>query len=221
MVNSLPLFSVLVFVIIVFCVQFARIYYIFSKSKRAEDATKKRVSEIKYLSYLTSEAANGQKSLQDCFNLYLDRLKEIVGWDYHSMFILDDSTQTLKARFTGYLPSWYIEQFSKKVLVKVGDAAVGRAAAIKQPVTINTASTDPRFSSVSAITNQIEYKSLTCVPVLGKLRVYGGFCAYSKYLNIFRSHDAQFLLTCGQLFGAIVENKLISQYLIQKTTIKP
>lgn len=214
MVEYFPFLITLFIPIIIF--QIWRLHVGLLKIKKADEAISKRLSEIKYLCFLISDAVNQKRSVQDCFNLYLDRLKEIVGWDYHSMFILDDVTQTIKIRFTGYLPPWYMELLSKKVIVKVGDASAGRAAAIKQPVTINAALNDPRFKSVSPIANQIDYKSLTCCPVLGKLKVYGSFCAYSKILNVFKSHDAQFLLTCGQYFGAIIENKLISLYLGNK-----
>ena len=194
MVEYFPYLLFLFIPIVIF--QVRRLRSLLLKKRKACIVINKRLSEIKYLDLLTSDAANKKRLAQDSFNLYLDRLKEIVGWDYHSMFMLDESTQTLKARFTGYLPDWYIEQFSKKVFVKNGDASVGRATATKQPVIINTVANDPRFKSVSAVSKQISYKSLTCSPVTGRLKTYGGFVTYSNFENIFKVHDVQFFLMC-------------------------
>lgn len=175
--------------------------------------------EFQYLSILTTSAIRDNTQILEFFPKHLNLLKEMVNWTYHSMFRLDEETQLLTIRFTGYLPEWYMSVLAGKVLIKVGDASVGRAVATKQPTTINSANTDPRFKSVTPIAGQTGYKSLSCYPLLGKLKTHGGFCTYSAYENIFSLSDIQFLSTCANFFGAILDYKLLRNAKdIKKTT---
>ncbi|MBI2021259.1 GAF domain-containing protein [Candidatus Daviesbacteria bacterium] len=139
----------------------------------------------------------------------MNKLKEELGWTFHSIFRLDEERQVVVIRFTGYLPDWYMSELSSKVLVRVGDASVGRAVATKQPATINTANTDPRFRNVQSLTGQTGYKSLSCYPLMGSIKTHGGFCTYSAYENIFSLNDVQFFSTCSNIFGAFLEQKLL------------
>jgi GAF domain-containing protein len=192
--------------------------FIYQKA-RVDQVLKKRTSELDYLKFLTTQIMGEEQSIEGAFKKYLDYLHELVGWRYHSIFRLDEERQVLVIRFTGNLPDWYMKDLSTKVLVKVGDASVGRAVANKQPVTINVASTDPRFQNVSSLTKATGYNSVSCYPLNGKIKTHGGFCAYSEHENIFSLHDTQFLLTCANLFAAILDSKLFQNYLSKKSFV--
>ncbi|MFH0937393.1 MAG: GAF domain-containing protein [Candidatus Daviesbacteria bacterium] len=207
MVILLILFS------LILIIELVRFYLSINRVKKAKKELKKREQEQHYLNFLTTSAVEGGGSVAENFPRYLNYLKEAVNWNYHSIFRLDEATQLLPIRFTGYLPEWYMRELSTRVLVKVGDISIGRAIATKQPVTINAAIIDPRFKDVTSLVAQMKYQSLTCCPMIGRLRTYGGFCTYSEYKNIFTLHDTQFLLTCSNLFAAILENRLLQNYL--------
>lgn len=207
---------VIFFIIIVLGVSIAeslRLYLLIKKNKSVIKEVNKRVSELAYLLYLTSSAISEDLPIDKAFPMYLNRLKETVGWMYHSFFRLDEENQVLPLRFTGYLPDWYVEELSTKMLVKVGDASAGRAVSTKQPVAINVTSVDPRFQNVTSFSERTGYKCVSGYPVMGRLKVHGSFCAYGSKENMFTLHDTQYLLTVANLYGAILENKLLTNYL--------
>ncbi|MCL4365676.1 GAF domain-containing protein [Patescibacteria group bacterium] len=192
-------------------VELIRIFISLRKGKLAFQALIKRQNELKYLNFLITAATSDKKSIEESFPIYLNTLREIVGWTYHSLFRLDEEKQVLPIRFTGFLPEWYMKDFATRVQVRVGDVSVGRAVSTKQPVIINVTAVDPRFTDVKSLLGHVGYQSVTCCPVIGKLKTYGGFCTYSAYKNIFTLHDTQFLLTCANLYAVILENKLLQK----------
>lgn len=203
--------SILLFVLM-FGVCF-RIVYLFNLSKSIDQSLTRRRKEYEYLRFLSGYVVSKEVCLEVSGGQWLDRLKETVGWDYHSMFRLDYASQTLPIRFTGYLPEWYMEELSKKVLVKVGDAAIGRAVYTKQPATINIAHADPRFTNVSTYAQRTGYRSLSCYPVIGSLMTYGGYCTYYRELNGFGRYDVQFLLICAHWYGMMIEEMVVGEVL--------
>lgn len=200
-------------ILIVAVVEGIRLYFLLKKNKKSNNVLNKRKNELFYLAYLTQKGVSDQDSIKKSFPAYLNKLKETVGWMYHSLFYLDEENQVLLIRFTGYLPDWYIEELSTKMLVKVGDASAGRAISTKQPVAINVTSVDPRFQNVTSFSERSGYKCVSGYPVIGRLKVFGSFCAYGKDENMFTLHDTQYLLTIANLYGAILENRLLANSL--------
>lgn len=179
-----------------------------------------RNKEFLYLKDILEDSAVNKNSINQIFPAYLNKLKEDLGWSYHSIFRLDEDTQLLTIRYTGYLPDWYMKELSEKIFIKVGDASIGMAVATKQPATINTARIDPRFQSVTPIAVRTGYKSLSCYPLIGKLKTYGGMCTYSNQLNIFTLHDTQFFMTVANVLAIFLENRLmINAYLVEKPKV--
>lgn len=197
-------------ILIVAVVEGIRLNLLLKKNSKSNNALNKRKKELFYLAYLTQKGVLDQDSIEKSFPAYLNKLKETVGWMYHSFFRLDEENQVLPIRFTGYLPDWYMEELSTKMLVKVGDASAGRAISTKQPVAINITSVDPRFQNVTSFSERSGYKCVSGYPVIGRLKVFGSFCAYGKDENMFTLHDTQYLLTVANLYGAILEKKLLS-----------
>lgn len=193
-------------------VELLRFYFKIRKNKQLEVLLTQRQKEFRYLSFFTKDVLITDEPIQKSFPRYLNTLKENLNWDFHSIFRLDEDRQVVIARFTGYLPDWYMEELSTKIFVRVGDASVGRAVATKQPVTINVATQDPRFKNVQSFPGRTGYKSLSCYPLIGRLRTHGGFCVYSAFENIFTLHDTEFFLTLANLFGAFLESQLINEY---------
>ncbi len=204
--------------LLVITVELARIYFKIRKNQQVEVILAHRQKEFKYLGFFTKDALMTDEPIQKSFPRYLNTLKESLNWDFHSIFRLDEDRQVVIARFTGYLPDWYMEELSTKVLVKVGDASVGRAIATKQPVTINVAIQDPRFKTVQSYTGA-GYKSLSCYPLMGRLKTHGGFCTYSAFENIFTLHDTEFFLTLANLYAAFLENRLINGYVTKSAGV--
>lgn len=198
---------------LILIVDLIRVYLLWQKNNKAAEVLIKRQKEIDYLNFLIDDGLSNNKSIEETFSSYLNTLKETVGWTYHSLFRLDEEKQVLPIRFTGYLPAWYMEELSVKMQVRVGDISIGRAVATKQPVTINAAKVDPRFQDAASLVNQTGYQSLTCCPMIGKLKTYGGFCTYSAFKNIFTLHDTQFFMVCANIYAVILEDKLLQDYL--------
>lgn len=206
--------TILVWIIlIVVAIESLRLYRLFKKNDKSKNGLNKRIKEILYLAYLAENGASDDAAVEKAFPLYLNYLRETVGWMYHSLFRLDEEHQVLPIRFTAGLPDWYKEELSTKILVKVGDASAGRAVSTKQPVAINITSADPRFQNVTSFSERSGYKCVSGYPVIGRLKVYGSFCAYGKDENMFTLHDTQYLLTVANLYGAILENRLLANFL--------
>lgn len=208
--------SISIALLILVFISLLRLYSGIKKKQEILAVKNKRFKELEYINELTGDVLKHNTSIQDFFPFYLDKLIGDVGWRYHSIFRLDEENQVMPIRFTGHLPDWYLRDFSSKILVKIGDACVGRAAAIKQPVTINAANTDPRFASVQSVAGHTGYRSLTGCPMIGRLKVYASFCTYGVYENMFKVHDIQFLFTIANLYGAILDLKLIQNYIEAK-----
>ncbi len=184
--------------------------------RRALRSLHKKSQELKYLVFINQLAVTDEQPIDQCLTRGLNTLRDMVGWTYHSIFRLDENRQVLIIRFTGYLPDWYMEKLSTSFLVKVGDLAVGRAVATKQPATINVAYEDPRFRSGRPWASSTGYRSLAGYPMIGKLKTYGSFCTYSIYENIFTVHDTLFFMTCANNFTSILENKLLLSFIKQR-----
>lgn len=188
-----------------------RWYLSYRRFLNSEQALLARKKELGYLLSIIKEANETDQTLEERFTRNLNRLRDELNWSYLSIFRLVDERQILVIRFTGYLPNWYMEDLSKRVFVKVGDASVGRAVSTKQPAIVNSAEVDPRFQNVTAFAQNTGYKSLSCYPLMGRTKVIGGFCAYSVKEAAFSLHDIEFLLTVSNLFTAIIENDLLAK----------
>lgn len=195
-----------------FLFELFRLVLTFKKRRGVLNLLKKKRNQIDYLSYVLDRFTGKQLVIAESFPNFLNFLREMLGFTYHSIFRLDEEKQCLLIRFTGDLPEWYMEELSSKVLIRVGDAAVGRAVATKQPVTLNKANLDPRFFSMKPLVKQTGYRSLSCYPLIGKLRIHGGFCAYSAYENIFTLGDTQFFMTLTNYLAAILEDNLLQNF---------
>lgn len=195
--------------VLILLTQLLRLFLVIKKNLKLKKETLIYIQYLGYLYYLTGEINLKIRDVHETFTRFLNTLREQIGWTYHSIFRLDEDKQLLVIRFTGYLPEWYMRDLSTKVFIKVGDAAIGRAVATKQPAIINTASSDPRFKNVSPLGHQTGYKSLSCYPMIGKLKTYGGFCTYSSKENIFTLFDTQFFMSVANIYAAILENHLL------------
>lgn len=200
-------------ILMIVLVQIVRLYLLNKKEQKILSQLTNRHKELNYLNLLTSAALSDKSTLEQILPKYLNVLKEQLGWTFHSIFRLDEERQLLTIRFTGYLPDWYMEELSTKVFIRVGDASVGRAVSTKQPAIINVANQDPRFKDVLSLTGRTGYKSLSCYPLAGRIKTYGGFCTYSEFENIFTLSDISFFTTVSNIFAAIIENKLLESYL--------
>lgn len=211
---------ILTIISLVLLEEFWRLLKIVKNAKNAKNAAAKRVQELAYLNYLTGQSISNTESVDKSFPEFLNKLKELVGWMGHTLWRLDENNQMLIIRFTGYLPQWYMDLLSTQLLVKVGDGTVGRAVATKQPVIVNSARSedDPRFSRFTQLPTKTGYNSLAGHPVLGRIKTYGALCSYGLKENTFKLHDAQFLLICAYLLGAILENKLLEEYSSKKSS---
>lgn len=205
---------ILIFVILL--IQSIRLYNAFKKKEKVVKELVKRKKEINYFNFLTTSMIFNNEELGTILPQYLNRLRDELRWKYISFFRLDEKTQTIPIRFTGYLPKWYMEELSTKVLVKVGDAAAGRVISTKQPVIINVTRGDPRFENVQSYPVRAGYRSMSCYPVMGAVKTHGSCCIYDEHENSFTIHDTQFLSTCINLFGVFLENKLLLNYINQK-----
>ena len=194
------------------------IRYLFElgNQKRLSKTLDRRKRELSYLSFITSHALSKNDPIDQSFNLYLDDLRERIGWKFHSLWRLDEEKQVVRIRFTGGLPDWYMKELSDQWLIRVGDASIGRAVSTKQPCTVNLAEVDPRFKNVSSYGERADYHCLSCYPLIGKLKTHGGFCTYGTHQNMFSLHDVKFMLTCANLYASILEDKLLSAALFQK-----
>lgn len=207
---------IVVTILAILIAEFIRFYLINAKNARLQRLIIKFEKEFNYLSTLTDSITDDSLPIDQSFTGYLNNLKNQLGWTFHSIFRLDEEKQVLVIRFTGSLPDWYMKELSSKVLVRVGDASVGRAVATKQPATINVANSDPRFKNVQSLTGQTGYKSLSCYPLVGRIKTYGGFCTYSAQENVFTLQDIQFFLVCSNIYASILELRLIEKYLSDK-----
>lgn len=201
----------------ILCGELLRLYSFSKKNKQTTLAVIKRQNSLHYLDFLTSESLKSQESIENAFSKYLNYLRKTISWKYHSLWRLISEQQVVTIRFTGGLPEWYMGELGRELLIKVGDASIGRAVATKQPVTINVAEEDPRFTNLKTYGTRAQYRSLSCYPLVGKHRTLGGFCAYGKDINMFTLHDIKFLLTCANLYAIVVENMLFDKYLFLRT----
>lgn len=202
----------LTFLLIILGFHVIRHIRIVLRNQRAYYSYQRRIDELKYLKDITEDALNNNQPLKQLLPEMLNHLRELFKWKYHSIWRLDEKEQVVRIRFTGNLPKWYMRELSEEWLIRVGDASIGRAVSTKQPVTVNIAADDPRFTSVKSYASRAGYRSLSCYPLIGHIKTHGGFCTYGEEVNLFKIHDINFLLTCANIFATIIENKLIYSY---------
>lgn len=186
------------------------------KNGKLEDVLKRRRAEFQFLNYFSKDALLSNEKPVSKFKVYMDNLKTDLGWTYHAIFALDEERQVLVIKSTGGFPDWFMEELRTKFLVKVGDTAAGIAVSTKQPIVINKAIEDPRSKSIKQYAENLGFKSMSCYPIIGKLKTYGGFCTYSNLENIFTIHHTEYFMVLSNLLGAFLENKLLEEYLTSR-----
>jgi len=170
------------------------------RARRYEQTTR-HLREMKGLAEL-AQALIVAVDTDAVLNAALQRLVEITGVDGAECHLTDEENLLTLAA------AWRLDETfvkgSKELRFPPGEGIPGLAYALRDPVYVRDAQSDPRYRR-RELARAAGYRSLLCVPLLGRDSLLGTFILYSREFREFSEEEQTFLLTVGGQVALAIE----------------
>jgi len=184
---------------IAIAIENARLY------EQTDEKLREKVTQLSTLQRVWASIASSL-DLTQVLNMIARYATELSHTDKAAIFQLDERTNELHIVAAYQLSDQY-----KTVRVKVGEAAVGRAVALRTPVAVVDALSDPILESVYSLVLAEGYRSMFCVPLIIHDRVLGGISVYTRERHQFSEEQIQLLFTFAHDAAIAIENARLYQ----------
>ncbi len=163
----------------------------------------KKSSEKKYLETLTkiSKAITSDLYLEDILKLIVSLTAGVMKAKICALWLLDESSQTLKIRATQALSQEYL----KERTLKVGEGIVGLVSKGKKAITIEDVSKDKRYKE-KKLAKKENLVSMLSVPMWVKDRIIGVINVYTTKRYEFTESDIDLLSAVANQAAVAIEN---------------
>ncbi len=160
----------------------------------------------RFVNEVTAAAASAQ-SLDDAIATAVTGLREIMGGDRISVFLVDEGKQQLHLHSS----AGYEEQELESLVVPFGEGIVGEAAQTEKTIRVDDTQNDPRF-----IAMEENVRSELAIPIHFTDQFIGILNLESKKLAAYDESDEQILEALGNNLGAVISNaRLVRQIRLQ------
>ena len=163
----------------------------------------KKSSEKKYLETLTkiSKAITSDLYLEDILKLIVSLTAGVMKAKICALWLLDESSQTLKIRATQALSQEYL----KERTLKTGEGIVGLVSKGKKAITIADVSKDIRYKE-KKLAKKENLVSMLSVPMWVKDRIIGVINVYTTKMYEFTESDIDLLSAVANQAAVAIEN---------------
>ncbi len=174
---------------------------------RLYEAERQRAAELTALNALAS-AIGETLDLQFILATALEKIVAITGVDGAECHLADDA-ETLKfAAHYGLDPAFAAG--SRGIVFRPGEGIPGRALASRAPVCVPDAISNGRYLRQD-LARSAGYRSLLCIPILGREALLGTFMLYSRKPREFPPEMQALLMTIGRQLALAVERARLHQ----------
>jgi len=163
----------------------------------------KKSAEKKYLETLTkiSKAITSDLYLEDILKLIVSLTAGVMKAKICALWLLDESSQTLKIRATQALSQEYL----KERTLNTGEGIVGLVSKGKKAITIADVSKDKRYKE-KKLAKKENLVSMLSVPMWVKERIIGVINVYTTKMYEFTESDIDLLSAVANQAAVAIEN---------------
>jgi PAS domain S-box-containing protein len=187
-----------------------------SERKRAEDELRRAVEELKALGEV-SQAVNSTLDLQTVLTTIVAHAVQLAGAHGGVLYEYDDLTREFQVRSTYRMEPEHFEVLRASP-IRLGEGAVGRAAATRAPVQASDV-LDERQSvapQTRHILARLGYRSVLAVPLLRETRIVGGLVVWRQEAGEFSLEVVNLLQTLASQSVLAIQNARLFQEIQEK-----
>ncbi|NIO69848.1 MAG: GAF domain-containing protein, partial [Anaerolineae bacterium] len=176
-----------------------------AKRKRMEDELRHRNEELMALNAIATTIGQSL-DLDHILNATLDKVLEVIEIDASWIQLLDEDAGVLSlVAHRGFSQ----EMAEETKTVKLGGSMIGKVAQLGQPIVVDKASEDPRFSIGTGRRETLH--AFAGVPIKSKDKVLGVLGVFSRSPRQLSSQEVQLLAATGHQIGVAIENVRLAE----------
>jgi len=175
------------------------------------------VEELKALGEV-SQAVNSSIDLQMVLTTIVTRAAALSGSEGGIIYEFDEANQTFHVRAAHRISPTHLEAL-RKAPIRIGEGALGRAAATQAPCQIADIHQDRLFAALQVRDVLVEagFHSLLAVPLLRESRLLGGLVVYRRVLGEFPVEVVNLLQTFAAQSVLAIQNARLFRELQDKS----
>ena len=176
-----------------------------AKRKRMEEELRHRNEELMALNAIATTIGQSL-DLDHILNATLDKVLEVIEIDASWIQLLDEDAGVLSL----VAHRGFSQEMAKETkTVKLGESMIGKVAQLGQPIVVDKASEDPRFSIETGRRETLH--AFASVPIKSKDKVLGVLGVFSRSPRQLSSQEVQLLAATGHHIGVAIENVRLAE----------
>ena len=183
--------------------------------QKVENRTRQLARSVEELKALgeVSQAVNSTIDLQTVLTTIVTRASALSGSEGGIIYEFDEANQSFHVRAAHHISSTHLEAL-RKAPIRIGEGALGRAAATQAPCQVANIHQDRLFAALQVrdVLVDVGFRSLLAVPLLRESRLLGGLVVYRRVMGEFPEEVVNLLQTfAGQSVLAIQNARLFRE----------
>jgi len=183
--------------------------------QKVENRTRQLARSVEELKALgeVSQAVNSTIDLQTVLTTIVTRASALSGSEGGIIYEFDEANQSFHVRAAHHISSSHLEAL-RKAPIRIGEGALGRAAATQAPCQVANIHQDRLFAALQVrdVLIDVGFRSLLAVPLLRESRLLGGLVVYRRVMGEFPEEVVNLLQTfAGQSVLAIQNARLFRE----------
>ncbi len=183
--------------------------------QKVENRTRQLARSVEELKALgeVSQAVNSTIDLQTVLTTIVTRASALSGSEGGIIYEFDEANQSFHVRAAHHISSTHLEAL-RKAPIRIGEGALGRAAATQAPCQVANIHQDRLFAALQVrdVLIDVGFRSLLAVPLLRESRLLGGLVVYRRVMGEFPEEVVNLLQTfAGQSVLAIQNARLFRE----------
>jgi signal transduction histidine kinase len=177
--------------------------------QKVENRTRQLARSVEELKALgeVSQAVNSTIDLQTVLTTIVTRAAELSGSEGGIIYEFDEANESFHVRAAHRISSAHLEAL-RKAPIRVGEGALGRAAATQAPCQVADIHKDRLFAALQVrnILVEVGFRSLLAIPLLRESRLLGGLVVYRRKSGKFPEQVVSILQTFAAQSVLAVQN---------------
>ncbi len=177
--------------------------------QKVENRTRQLARSVEELKALgeVSQAVNSTIDLQTVLTTIVTRASALSGSEGGIIYEFDEANQSFHVRAAHRISSTHLEAL-RKAPIRIGEGALGRAAATQAPCQVTDIHQDRLFAALQVrdILVEVGFRSLLAVPLLRESRLLGGLVVYRRVSGEFPEQVVNLLQTFAAQSVLAIQN---------------
>jgi signal transduction histidine kinase len=177
--------------------------------QKVENRTRQLARSVEELKALgeVSQAVNSTIDLQVVLTTIVTRASALSGSEGGIIYEFDEANQSFHVRAAHRISSTHLEAL-RKAPIRIGEGALGRAAATQAPCQVADIHRDRLFAALQVrdVLVEVGFRSLLAIPLLRESRLLGGLVVYRRVLGEFPEEVVKLLQTFAAQSVLAIQN---------------